>query len=237
MNSNEWREYRLSDVCSKIGSGATPSGGKEAYLAQAEFALIRSQNILDFSFSYSGLAFINQTQASKLNNVSVEQGDVLLNITGDSVARVCQVPIDILPARVNQHVAIIRSKKDKLHNVFLKYYLLIPSFKNFMLGLSSVGATRNALTKSMIEEFRINIPPLKIQHRIAAILSSLDDKIELNRETNQTLEAIAQALFKEWFVDFHFPGTNGEMQDSELGRYRRGGGLFLLKKNFIRIEV
>lgn len=222
MKMNEWKEYRLGDLCTKIGSGATPKGGKEAYLDEGEFALVRSQNVLDFSFSYDGLAYINKEQASKLNNVALQQDDVLLNITGDSVARVCQVPIEILPARVNQHVAIIRPDTEKLDQKFLKYYLLNPQFKNFMLGLSSVGGTRNALTKVMIEDFRLHLPDMNTQKRVASILSSLDEKIELNRQTAQTLEAIAQAIFKEWFVDFNLPGATGEMQESELGEIPKG---------------
>ncbi len=226
MGFEEWNEFRLGDICSKIGSGATPKGGKESYLDKEDFALIRSQNVLDFSFSYNGLAYINKVQASRLNIVTVEKDDVLLNITGDSVARVCQVPAEILPARVNQHVAIIRPQEEKLSKSYLKYSLLNPPFKNFMLGLSSVGGTRNALTKGMIEDFKLRLPPLKTQRRIASILSSLDNKIKLNRQTNQTLEAIAQALFKEWFVDFNFPGATGEMQDSELGEIPKGWSIY-----------
>lgn len=222
MKSDGLKEYKLGDICTKIGSGATPKGGKESYLEDGEFALVRSQNVLDFSFSYDGLAYINKQQASRLNNVALEEGDVLLNITGDSVARVCQVPNKILPARVNQHVAILRPHKEKVDNKYLKYYLLNPAFKNFMLGLSSVGGTRNALTKLMIEDFRLNLPEISIQKRVASILSSIDDKIELNRQTNQTLEIIAQAIFKEWFVDFRFPGATGEMQNSELGKIPKG---------------
>jgi type I restriction enzyme, S subunit len=222
MSVETWKEVKLGDICKKIGSGATPKGGKEAYLEKGEFALIRSQNVLDFSHSYDGLAYINKEQASRLNNVSLEQDDVLLNITGDSVARVCQVPNEILPARVNQHVDIIRPDKEKLDQKFLKYYLLNPQFKSFMLGLSSVGGTRNALTKLMIEDFHLNLPELDTQKRIASILTSLDEKIELNHQTAQTLEAIAQAIFKEWFVDFNFPGTTGEMQESELGEIPKG---------------
>jgi len=205
MSSKEWKTVKLKDCCTKIGSGATPRGGKEAYLDKGTFSLIRSQNVLDFFFSYNGLAFIDKVQASQLSNVEIEEKDVLLNITGDSVARVCQVPGTLLPARVNQHVSIIRPNKSKLIPEFLKYFLLNPRFKNYMLGLASVGGTRNALTKGMIEDFEINLPDLPTQTRIAAILSALDDKIELNRQANQTLEAIAQAIFKEWFVDFRYP--------------------------------
>ena len=106
--SSEWTTKRLGDCCEKIGSGATPKGGKEAYLDFGPIHLIRSQNVHNDGFSPSGLAYISEEQAQKLDNVKVESGDVLLNITGDSVARVCQALSRFLPARVNQHVAIIR---------------------------------------------------------------------------------------------------------------------------------
>jgi type I restriction enzyme S subunit len=77
--------------------------------------------------------------------------------------------------------------------------------------LASAGATRNALTKVMIENFEIKAPEIDEQIEIASILSSLDDKIELNLQMNQTLEAMAQAIFKEWFVNFNFPGFDGEL--------------------------
>lgn len=217
MSSNEWTKYKLGTICKKIGSGATPTGGKEAYLDSGEYALIRSQNVLDFTFSYDGLAYINEIQASKLNNVTIEPDDVLLNITGDSVARVCQVPNHILPARVNQHVSIIRPQKDVLLNTFLKYYLLNPIFKSYLLNLSAVGATRNAITKSMIEELDVIIPTLNIQNRISFILSTLDEKIENNLSTNKTLEEIARTIFKEWFVNFNYPNADGGRKHSEFG--------------------
>lgn len=218
--SFEWKKEKLKNLCLKIGSGATPRGGQDAYLDNGEFSLIRSQNILDFTFSYNGLAFIDEKQANQLNNVIIEENDILLNITGDSVARVCQVPIDVLPARVNQHVSIVRPKSDILFHKFLKYYLLNPVFKDFMLGLSSVGGTRNALTKGMIEDFEISLPPLKTQEKIAEILSSFDDKIELNRQMNATLEAIAQTLFKEWFGG----NTEGALREGwRMGKLREIG--------------
>lgn len=209
-----WKTYKLKDVCTKIGSGATPRGGKESYLPEG-ISLIRSQNVLDFEFATDGLAFISDEQARQLSNVSVEANDVLLNITGDSVARVCQVPTAVLPARVNQHVAIIRTDPEKLLPELLKYYLLNPSFKSFMLGRASAGATRNALTKGMIEAFEISVPErVEEQKAIAKILSAFDDKIELNRRMNATLEAMARALFKAWFVDFEPVHANKENRPS-----------------------
>lgn len=192
---------KLANLTQKIGSGATPKGGKNAYKG-GEFSLIRSQNVLDFSFSFDGLVKINAEQAKALSNVEVFEGDVLLNITGDSVARCCQVDPDCLPARVNQHVCIIRPKPNVLDAKFLKYVFLEPLQKQHLLMLSSAGATRSALTKGMIEDLEIPDFPITEQKAIAHILGALDDKIELNQKMNQTLEDIAKAIFKSWFVDF-----------------------------------
>lgn len=215
----KWKEVRLGDVCSKIGSGATPSGGKEAYKG-GRYRLIRSQNVLDFAFSTDGLASINDEQANRLKNVEIVQGDVLLNITGDSVARCCIVPSEILPARVNQHVAIIRPRKEELDNNYLLYYLQY--YKRQLLQIASAGATRNAITKAMIENIILPCPKnISDQRRISSILSSLDRKIELNNKINTELEEMAQAIFKNWFVDFE-PFKDGKFVESELGMIPEG---------------
>ena len=204
----KWKEYKLGEVCTKIGSGATPKGGKEAYLG-GDTSLIRSQNVLDFSFSWDGLAYINDEQASKLNGVELEQNDVLLNITGDSVARACIVPDEALPARVNQHVAIIRGDQSIVLNDYILYYLQFK--KQYLLSLSQGGATRNALTKGMIEELEIPLPTLNKQKEIVSILKSLDDKIEVNRKINENLEQQAQALFKSWLKKCEDEVTIGDL--------------------------
>ena len=162
--------------------------------------MIRSQNVYDHEFSKHGLAHIDESAAYKLRRVDIQEDDVLLNITGDSVARCCVVPKWTLPARVNQHVAIIRTS-DRLNSTFLQKYLSAPRVKAYVLGHDS-GGTRKALTKAHIESFLVPLPPLPEQRRIANILGSLDDKIELNRQMNETLEAMARAIFKSWFVDF-----------------------------------
>jgi type I restriction enzyme S subunit len=192
--------FSLKTLCTKIGSGSTPRGGEAAYTTEGT-SLIRSQNILDFTFSENGLAYIDEKHAKELANVELKENDILINITGDSVARVCKVPIEYLPARVNQHVAILRANQEVLSPDYLKYLLLSKPNKKKLLSLASTGATRKALTKSMLEEFDIFLPDLPTQTRIAEILSSLDDKIELNRQMNQTLEQMAQTLFKKYFVD------------------------------------
>lgn len=194
----EWKEFPLGVLTTKIGSGATPSGGSNSYKLEG-ISLIRSQNVLDLGFSYDGLARIDDDQADGLRNVIVEKNDVLLNITGDSVARVCKVPEDVLPARVNQHVAIIRSDDSKLSSEFLLYYL--QAIKETLLVYAEIGATRNALTKGMIENLPVVVPDLPEQKAIAGVLSSLDDKIDLLHRQNKTLESLAQTLFRQWFIE------------------------------------
>ena len=194
----EWNSYSLKDITTKIGSGATPKGGSESY-KDSGISLIRSQNIFDFKFSNGGLAFIDDNQAYKLRNVKVEENDILLNITGDSVTRCCIVPKNILPARVNQHVSIIRANPDKLNYSFLFY--MLHAKKEDLLIQSEVGATRNALTKDMIESLIFNIPPPLEQKKIADILMKLDDKIMLLYLQNKTFDELAQTLFRQWFIE------------------------------------
>ena len=175
---------KMKDICVKIGSGATPRGGKEAYI-DSGISLIRSQNVLDFIFSYDGLAHINEQQAIKLNNVIVESGDVLLNITGDSVARACIVENKVLPARVNQHVAIVRANTDIVLSSYLLYYLQMS--KPYLLQIAAGGATRNALTKGMIEELELEVPSISEQEKIVSIINDLQRKIKQNKEINDNL--------------------------------------------------
>lgn len=185
-------KYTLKDICTKIGSGATPTGGKEAYKG-GDYALVRSQNVLDYTFTTSGLAYINETQAKKLDGVKVEVGDILLNITGDSVARACIIPDEILPARVNQHVAIIRANNQYALNEYLLYFLQYN--KQYLLSISQGGGTRSAITKKMIEDIEIDLPSLEDQLSIVNIINSISKKIEINQQINDNLEQQAQVAF------------------------------------------
>ena len=175
--------------------------------------ILISQKVLDMCFSNDGLALIDEEQAHGLKNVIVEEEDVLLNITGDSVARVCKVPKKILPARVNQHVAIIRADKNKLIPDVLLYNLIAQ--KEELLSQSEIGATRRAITKGMIEKFQINLPLLREQRAIASILSSLDDKIDLLHRQNKTLEEMAETLFRQWFLPAEASAQAGVVEASE----------------------
>jgi len=204
-NRANWNNEKLKDITTKIGSGATPRGGQGAY-HQEGMPLIRSKNIYDLNFSYDDLAFINDSQAEQLDNVSVEKDDVLLNITGASVCRCTSVPDCLVPARVNQHVAIIRADRKNLDGKYLKYTLVSPLYKRALMGLATTGATREALTKNDIENFELKLPGIKAQTRIASVLSAYDDLIENNEKRIKILEEMAQLLYSEWFVRFNFPG-------------------------------
>ena len=200
-----WDEIVLGSLCSKIGSGATPKGGAAVYIDEGT-SFIRSQNVYNMHFSYDGLAHITENAAQKLRGVSVEEHDVLINITGDSVARTCVVPSEVLPARVSQHVAIIRTKRDVLDPYYLNYYLASPYMQAFMLGLAvGKGASRNAMTKDMISGFKIPCPPIDIQKRISNVLTDFDNLIVSNQKQIKLLEEAAQRLYKEWFVNLRFP--------------------------------
>ena len=218
---SDWQVVSLGQITSKIGSGATPRGGGESY-KESGISLIRSQNILDFKFSTNGLAFIDDAQAYELRSVSVEPGDVLLNITGDSVARCCVVPDNILPARVNQHVAIVRANKAKAESHFIFY--MLQSIKEELLMQSEIGATRNALTKGMIEGIKLLLPSLPEQKSIASVLSSLDDKIDLLHRQNTTLERMAETLFRQWFLEEAQDGWQ-EVKLGDLFEISSGKGL------------
>lgn len=150
-------KHSLSEICSKIGSGATPKGGKESYIEDG-ISLIRSTNVFDYSFSYSELAHITQEQADALSNVEVKANDVLFNITGVSVTRCCIVPDDVLPARVNQHVMIIRPINGKDMSYYLMFALCEPENKNKLFGIAQSGSTREAINKQEMEQFQVLLP-------------------------------------------------------------------------------
>ena len=182
---------RLGSVCTKIGSGITPRGGSSVYKTEG-VALIRSQNVLDFSFSSNGLVFVSDDIAEKMKSVEVVPGDVLLNITGDSVARSCLAPEDKLPARVNQHVMIIRADKTKLNPMYLLFVL--QHRKDWLLSQSEVGATRKALTKSLVESLEIDLPDIEHQNKISSIFQNLQQLIHVNERINDYLSQIIDAL-------------------------------------------
>jgi type I restriction enzyme S subunit len=200
LNPKGWPIDKLKKITSKIGSGSTPKGGKESYFEEG-ISLIRSLNIHDNFFKMKDLAFIDDNQAKKLKNVTLEKNDVLLNITGASVARCTIVPEKLLPARVNQHVSILRPKFSILNSVFLLHLLISPNSKSKLLGVSSQGgATREAITKEQLESFEIIIPELNIQNQFAEKIALIEKQKELAKqelkESDDLFNCLLQKAFK-----------------------------------------
>lgn len=194
-----WTRLPLSELTSKIGSGATPLGGEAAYQAEG-ISLIRSLNVHDGEFRRKDLAFLSREQADRLANVVVQSNDVLLNITGASVARCCTVPDDVLPARVNQHVSIIRPHADRLSSRFLQYLLISSGYKDRLLSVGEdAGATRQALTKAQLQSFVVEFPKsLQEQRRIVASLDEAFEGIAMAKANTEKNLQNARELFEAY---------------------------------------
>lgn len=179
LNEKNWEIVTCQKISFKIGSGSTPLGGEKNYKSEG-ISFIRSLNIYNNKFITDGLVFIEEIQAEKLKNVNVEKDDILLNITGASVARTCIVPVDVLPARVNQHVSIIRCNKEIIEPVFLCYQLTNAQYQLFLLKIAkNNGATREALTKEQLENLKIILPPIELQNKFAEFVKQVDkSKVE-----------------------------------------------------------
>lgn len=171
-NEKRWKQKLLGEITTKIGSGATPKGGKSAYQENG-ITLIRSMNVHNGMFEYKELAHISDEQATKLDNVVIEENDVLLNITGASVARSCVVPNKILPARVNQHVCIIRCKECIIPE-FLNKLLIDDNYQKLLWGIAGAGATREAITKQQVESLQIIMPPVELQNQFTDFVNQVD---------------------------------------------------------------
>ena len=197
-----WEEKTLKEITTKIGSGATPKGGKAVYIEKG-VALVRSMNVHNGFFKFDNLAHIRDEAANLLNGVELKQNDVLFNITGASIARCCVLPDDVLPARVNQHVAIIRPKADIVDPRFLSYVLISKTHQNELLSIGLSGATRQALTKKDLENHVVSLP---LPNKQKEILDYLDNYLshvreleEISRKTAAECDALKQALLRQIF--------------------------------------
>ena len=200
----DWNKAKLNEITTKIGSGATPRGGKKSYKTEG-VSLIRSMNIHDKYFKHKDLAHIDESQAEKLSNVVVESNDVLLNITGASVARCNLAPREIIPARVNQHVMIIRPMHEMLSPRFLHFMLISKPYKDKLLATGEQGGTtRQAITKSQVENFEVSYPPsIQEQEGIVVRITSLlieSEKLESAYSRKlESMDELKQSILQEAF--------------------------------------
>jgi type I restriction enzyme S subunit len=186
-----WKMEPLVELTSKIGSGSTPTGGSQVYVT-AGTALIRSQNVYDDEFAWEGLARITDGDANKLSGVTVLDGDILINITGDSILRCCVVDAAVLPARVNQHVSIVRAKPH-IPNRFIQQYLVLRRTKEILLGFDA-GGSRAAVTKAHLERLPVLLPNPQALAAFETVTAELFAREEANRRECQTLSDLRDLL-------------------------------------------
>lgn len=197
-NEKGWEVHLLKALCTKIGSGATPKGGSESYKEEGT-SLIRSLNIHYNEFKFKDLAYIDDDQADSLNNVIVQRNDVLLNITGASVARCCIVPSEVLPARVNQHVCILRHG-NLIDAKYLNRLLTNDNYQQLLQRLAkSKAATREALPKSIVDKLSIPLPPLSLQRLFAQRIEQIEREKSEVQKSIQDLETLLASRMQYWF--------------------------------------
>jgi type I restriction enzyme S subunit len=198
--SSEWKEVEIKEYCKLQGGYAF----KGTDFIDEGIPVLKIKNIQGITATLKDSRCVaNELFSEKLQKFKLKSGDVLIAMTGaGSVGRVGKLICeDEAFGLLNQRVGRFDVDPEKLNKDFLYYTLIQPRFQE-ALFMAGSGSGQPNLSPSQIESFNIKIPPLQEQKRIAHILGSLDDKIELNRKMNQTLESMAQALFQSWFVDF-----------------------------------
>lgn len=197
---SEWKETTIGELKTLITKGTTPPKGK-GFVEQG-INFIKSESIsYDGKIDTSKFAFIDNETHDNFKRSQIQKDDILFSMAGAFLGKNAVVSEELLPANTNQALAIIRIDKTKALPNFISYCLRNPSMISYVNSMSAQSAQPN-INFQEISSLPINLPPLPEQKAIAHILGSLDDKIELNRKMNQTLEHMAQAMFKSWFVDF-----------------------------------
>lgn len=212
MSSNEWKEIALGDIAKIIDSlHKTPTYSEHGY------PMIR---VTDIKGGYLKLENALKVPKGVYEEFSKKYKAVIDDIVFSRVGSygISSLVKNSEPFCLGQNTVFIVPKINKRY----VYYFLNSSDAKNQIEKLVVGSTQKTISLKSIKEIKLKLPEEKVQSKIASILSSLDEKIELNRQTSKTLEAMAQALFKEWFVDFNFPAATGEMQDSELGEIPKG---------------
>ena len=174
---------RIKDYTTKVGSGVTPRGGAETYLDEG-IPLFRSQNVTNDGFLMDDIAFISEEVDESMKGTRVKPGDVLLNITGASIGRCFYTSDDFERGNVNQHVCIIRPKKNKVMSRYL-YYCIISDMGQQQIDLTQTGANREGLAVEDIKGFSFDIPSLSEQQHI---VEYLDEKLAKIYKRKTSLE-------------------------------------------------
>ena len=209
----EWKEYKIGNLCSKICSGGTPSSKHSEYY-DGDIPWLNTKEI-NFNRIYSTEKCISEEGLNNSSAKWIEENSVIVAMYGATAGKTA---ITKIPLTTNQACCNLTINPSIADYRFVYYYLCYKFVE--LASLANGGAQQN-LNAQIIKDFDILLPSLQKQKKIANILSSLDDKIEVNRRINDNLEQQAQALFKSWFVDFE-PFKDGELVESELGMIPKG---------------
>ena len=194
--SSDWKEVSLDEIADLNGGYAFKS---EEYTEVGHFVL-RTVNISDDGrICQDGAAYVSPASAKKYERFQLKDLDTLFVMVGATLGKTGLVKAGDLPALLNQNMWVVRAKTDQVDPLFLHYAFKVISRP--MCSLAS-GSARGFVKRDDFRQMRVRVPEIRVQRRISDLLGALDDRITLLRETNTTLEAIAQALFKSWFVDF-----------------------------------
>ncbi len=203
--ATEWKKYKLGELCDLIGGYAFKSQDFGNYSDK----VIKITNINPPIVDASNLVGVNLSKYDykKLEKYKVTQGDYVLAMTGATIGKLGKI-VDAVDYYVNQRVLIFKPISELVDKNYLFYCLLKNDFKNFILNYVDSETAQANISATTVGLYSCTIPNLQTQQKIAKILSSLDEKIELNNKINENLHAQAQAIFKSWFVDFEpFGGT------------------------------
>ena len=226
MSCNEWKEYKLEEACNISTGFAFKS---KEYLDNGTYKVVRGDNVKTGFIYWEEKGRYWNDLTDKLSKYILQEKDIVIGMDGSRVGKNrAIIRKNDLPAILAQRVACVRAKADFSQD-YIRYVIMSNTFEYYVDSIKT-GTSIPHISMKQIGEFKFNAPSLEIQEKIADVLSSLDDKIELNNEMNKTLEEMAQSIFKIWFVDFEFPNkdgqpyksSGGEMVESEFGMIPEG---------------
>lgn len=202
----EWKEYKLGDVCTIVGRiGFRGYTTDDLTNNPKDGAITLSPtNIVAGELDLSKPTYIKWPKYYESPEIMLEKDDIVIVKTGSSIGRTTRIREIKHPMTLNPQFVVL--KDIKVDNVFLSYIIKSPLFQASLKAIT-VGSAIPTLSQKNLAKISINIPEEKTQKRISRVLSSLDDKIEVNRKINENLEQQAQALFEETIMDAKFPRT------------------------------
>ena len=214
----EWKHYKMDELIEEISMGPFGSDVKKEFYVDSGVPILNGSNLQGFKLQEDSFGYLTKEKADSLKKCNAHRGDIIVTHRG-TLGQIVYVPANSKYDRyvISQSQFRFRCKADLVDVQYLVYYFHTREgqFK-ILANASQVGVPALARATSTFRLIDIKLPPLDDQRRIASILSSLDRKIELNNKINADLEEMAQAIFKNWFVDFE-PFKDGKFVDSELG--------------------